>query len=126
MSFCFFFFQAEDGIRDVAVTGVQTCALPISFGRLLARAPAVFARENIKATERRFLVVGERLGSFAAFLGRPFREYDFYLGIYDALSFFAREACRGSGTESPCVESRLHDLVETNGLDWGADRIPRT
>src|SRR2546422_9297937 len=28
MSF-FFFFQAEDGIRDVAVTGVQTCALPI-------------------------------------------------------------------------------------------------
>src|SRR2546422_11126364 len=26
----FFFFQAEDGIRDVAVTGVQTCALPIS------------------------------------------------------------------------------------------------
>src|SRR5256886_2865239 len=27
-----FFFQAEDGIRDVAVTGVQTCALPISFG----------------------------------------------------------------------------------------------
>src|SRR2546429_6516528 len=28
MLFCFF--QAEDGIRDVAVTGVQTCALPIS------------------------------------------------------------------------------------------------
>src|SRR5205809_5800798 len=28
--FFFFFFQAEDGIRDVAVTGVQTCALPIS------------------------------------------------------------------------------------------------
>src|SRR5256885_11016065 len=27
----FFFFQAEDGIRDYKVTGVQTCALPISF-----------------------------------------------------------------------------------------------
>src|SRR3989440_8501186 len=26
---CFFFFQAEDGIRDLIVTGVQTCALPI-------------------------------------------------------------------------------------------------
>src|SRR5256886_6602783 len=26
----FFFFQAEDGIRDLTVTGVQTCALPIS------------------------------------------------------------------------------------------------
>src|SRR2546430_9073777 len=31
----FFFFQAEDGIRDLTVTGVQTCALPI-FGRYLA------------------------------------------------------------------------------------------
>src|SRR2546430_9940584 len=30
LSFCFFFFQAEDGIRDLTVTGVQTCALPIS------------------------------------------------------------------------------------------------
>src|SRR5713226_6982253 len=29
----FFFFQAEDGIRDGRVTGVQTCALPISLGR---------------------------------------------------------------------------------------------
>src|SRR2546430_4381885 len=27
--FIFFFFQAEDGIRDLTVTGVQTCALPI-------------------------------------------------------------------------------------------------
>src|SRR2546429_2107437 len=31
--FVFFFFQAEDGIRDVAVTGVQTCALPILSGQ---------------------------------------------------------------------------------------------
>src|SRR2546429_5508676 len=29
-SVLFFLFQAEDGMRDVAVTGVQTCALPIS------------------------------------------------------------------------------------------------
>src|SRR3712207_7879032 len=29
MIVCFFFFQAEDGIRDIGVTGVQTCALPI-------------------------------------------------------------------------------------------------
>src|SRR2546429_1679353 len=36
-----FFFQAEDGIRDVAVTGVQTCALPIS---LCARNPALNRR----------------------------------------------------------------------------------
>src|SRR5205085_5050078 len=29
-----FFFQAEDGIRDLTVTGVQTCALPICFRRI--------------------------------------------------------------------------------------------
>src|SRR3989449_4869263 len=39
LSVLFFFFQAEDGIRDVAVTGVQTCALPIYFeGVALERA----------------------------------------------------------------------------------------
>src|SRR5690349_21900133 len=38
MLFFFFFFQAEDGIRDLYVTGVQTCALPISVAlRELAR-----------------------------------------------------------------------------------------
>src|SRR2546425_10842061 len=35
----FFFFQAEDGIRDKLVTGVQTCALPISRRGAPAQAP---------------------------------------------------------------------------------------
>src|SRR2546429_6765305 len=42
---CIFFFQAEDGIRDVAVTGVQTCALPISsLEAVLPFSAARFAR----------------------------------------------------------------------------------
>src|SRR3989449_7242051 len=41
--FLFFFFQAEDGIRDVAVTGVQTCALPIYTFGLSALAPLVLS-----------------------------------------------------------------------------------
>src|SRR5207253_3736290 len=36
--FFFFFFQAEDGIRDGHVTGVQTCALPICTGEAHSRA----------------------------------------------------------------------------------------
>src|SRR3712207_2412272 len=49
----FFFFQAEDGIRDIGVTGVQTCALPIcrlrpcggpSTARLACRSRAKAAR----------------------------------------------------------------------------------
>src|SRR5207248_7479746 len=37
VSVFFFFFQAEDGIRDRTVTGVQTCALPISDTERYAR-----------------------------------------------------------------------------------------
>src|SRR2546422_8214443 len=47
----FFFFQAEDGIRDVAVTGVQTCALPIYPAGLLGpgrRADAAGDRELVR------------------------------------------------------------------------------
>src|SRR5205809_4476999 len=51
MDVCFFFFfQAEDGIRDVAVTGVQTCALPILSRRLLWAPPRRLPKE---ATTRR-------------------------------------------------------------------------
>src|SRR5688572_33208033 len=44
---CFFFFQAEDGIRDLTVTGVQTCALPISLrGSVRSWAPFVSRRRE--------------------------------------------------------------------------------
>src|SRR5438874_13274720 len=42
----FFFFQAEDGIRDLYVTGVQTCALPISAGVTAAFNLNLLARIN--------------------------------------------------------------------------------
>src|SRR5947207_11910024 len=46
----FFFFQAEDGIRDHCVTGVQTCALPIS--------PAAgFGSARASSRERRLRIV---------------------------------------------------------------------
>src|SRR2546429_801415 len=44
-----FFFQAEDGIRDVAVTGVQTCALPISGQRSV---DSITARSVMESTLR--------------------------------------------------------------------------
>src|SRR5690606_39283650 len=51
----FFFFQAEDGIRDFHVTGVQTCALPISSGpprsgRLFSRPIFCRPRKSAGAT----------------------------------------------------------------------------
>src|SRR2546430_12034532 len=50
----FFFFQAEDGIRDLTVTGVQTCALPIS---ILAGTFAVFAYVFGRIDWTRYLLV---------------------------------------------------------------------
>src|SRR6266478_6998726 len=46
---CVFFFQAEDGIRDLTVTGVQTCALPI-LGKVGGRTVCVMANDyTVKA-----------------------------------------------------------------------------
>src|SRR5256885_6438365 len=50
----FFFFQAEDGIRDYKVTGVQTCALPISTTRRTTRRePARELGDGARALARR-------------------------------------------------------------------------
>src|SRR5438876_3937284 len=48
----FFFFQAEDGIRDGRVTGVQTCALPISSVSVIGGRNAGLA--SVSVTPRRF------------------------------------------------------------------------
>src|SRR2546426_12815172 len=47
-----FFFQAEDGIRDYKVTGVQTCALPISDGLLQPKEEASVARDRQREAAR--------------------------------------------------------------------------
>src|SRR5206468_7427201 len=53
--FCFFFFfQAEDGIRGLIVTGVQTCALPIS------------TADWLRVDPERLILVGHSFGGFAA------------------------------------------------------------
>src|SRR2546430_16910229 len=48
----FFFFQAEDGIRDLTVTGVQTCALPIC-SRPVRRSTPSDRRRSVAAYKRR-------------------------------------------------------------------------
>src|SRR5260370_30751183 len=55
MCVVFFFFQAEDGIRDSSVTGVQTCALPICFSceefalRDVGRVPYLFGNQAARS-----------------------------------------------------------------------------
>src|SRR2546430_16735295 len=81
--FFFFFFQAEDGIRDLTVTGVQTCALPISpppspdggsrrARRASAACPRVLAPRRVRgrSSRRRARGHGRREIGRAAWRGR--------------------------------------------------------
>src|SRR5690606_40418091 len=58
-----FFFQAEDGIRDFHVTGVQTCALPISLQRLAAINYAALRPmvAEVKQSGSKVIKVGQQL-----------------------------------------------------------------
>src|SRR5207237_4060400 len=58
-----FFFQAEDGIRDSSVTGVQTCALPISVG--LPALPALPAHATPPASPTRVTILYDAFGGRA-------------------------------------------------------------
>src|SRR2546422_5646745 len=78
----FFFFQAEDGIRDVAVTGVQTCALPISRRRRAG------CRETSGGTRRRPSGAGRARAA--------------------AATASCRRAARGSEEHTSELQSRLH------------------
>lgn len=62
-----------------------------SLYRSMARDPGYARPEWLRVTSRSMPIVGEHLYAFAAFLGRPFREYDFYVGMYDGMHLLARE-----------------------------------
>ncbi len=79
----------------------------------------------LRLTSRAHPLVGEHLHAFAAFLGRPFREYDFYVGVYDAFEFVAREyACRHEADAAAargCIADAVAGLLASPRIDVGGD-----
>lgn len=77
----------------------------------LAR-PEAFFREPygkfLFVTERWHPLAGDWLFGFGGFLGRPLREYDFYVGVYDALALIAR---RVQGPDTAHFAERFRTLV---------------
>src|SRR5688500_20154407 len=63
-----FFFQAEDGIRDYKVTGVQTCALPISVNHIEATSDKLVAR--VLAEQRGGRIIGDVFGGTPGYLAQ--------------------------------------------------------
>src|SRR3989454_11030730 len=110
----FFFFQAEDGIRDYKVTGVQTCALPISLER----------REPLERDGSPVREADAERGSGARAGGTRGREAPSARRTRLRLSLFARPAVRVAhdvGTRSPSpgdcsVQRRSNPARLTTGI----------
>jgi predicted acylesterase/phospholipase RssA len=87
-------------------------------------------RKSLSLTDRSFPITGEHLGAFGAFLGRPFREYDFYVGIYDAFVYAARYLhpnCppAGPAADAGCVSKILAGLYQVAELSPEAQLVFR-
>src|SRR5687767_15434119 len=89
----FFFFQAEDGIRDKLVTGVQTCALPIWLQR------GTKLTHHFRYRVRRVVPVLRNLYHFAIPLEIPKDILDFFTKYVDQLRDCRRSEERRVGKE---------------------------
>src|SRR5690606_41078292 len=92
----FFFFQAEDGIRDFHVTGVQTCALPIS------RNPRLSSRwKSPNAGSSRAHEVAVATSSRPGFVHVPSGRFISVASQAPSLTFPSKFMCCGSVTNRP-------------------------
>src|SRR2546426_10218720 len=105
----FFFFQAEDGIRDYKVTGVQTCALPIFKPILMSAALATLSVGVAQAAEMTLVNFGGANGNAqkAAYI-EPFQ--------------------KTTGTKVVVVEyngelAKVKAMVETGKVSWDVVEI---
>src|SRR5256885_13611696 len=116
---CCFFFQAEEGIRVYKVTGVQTCALPISAQRQYRRSPLL---SGARAAHRARLHPGERRhrGHGLPCAGRA------PLGPSPAGVRFPdprqRAGARGSAARGRRITSRVAHMNDTATGSWKLER----
>src|SRR5205085_7850861 len=96
-----FFFQAEDGIRDLTVTGVQTCALPILTMSSADYLEEWFEFEPLKATKSASGIIGTFMGPRSP--GSAYVLLHHYMGEIDG-AFRAWGFCKGgNGTISQAI-----------------------
>src|SRR5207244_8135181 len=117
-----FFFQAEDGIRDDLVTGVQTCALPILIFHRESGADVTVAARPVPLTEAsQFGVLGvDRTGRVVEFQEKPERPKPLPDNADRALVsmgnyLFSRQAL---------VEALVDDARRSTAHDFGRSIIP--
>jgi hypothetical protein len=91
-----------------------------------AQLPRQGASERLLLSSRAYPVLGEHLSSFGAFLARPGREFDFYVGMYDGFYMtLAEHTCADSASgpaRHACVGNRLDDLIRSDNVVRGPAR----
>src|SRR3712207_4203906 len=123
--FVFFFFQAEDGIRDIGVTGVQTCALPISF--VIPIGPGQRSNAEANRLVRWLLTNGVRVEVLRRSIrlgDRGFRKGSYVVWMQQARRGLAGTAL-GIGDD---ISTQINELYAppaswSHGYLWGADVV---
>src|SRR3989475_13162075 len=105
---CVFFFQAEDGIRDLTVTGVQTCALPISH------------HDRKWGTQNPIMMRDSEIGPVRI---RAFGTYAFH--VSDPKTFLQQLMVTDPSFESYEISNQLRDTIVSRFSDViGTAKIP--
>src|SRR5207237_7044259 len=93
----YFFFQAEDGIRDSSVTGVQTCALPICMSTTVSANPSDARTGLTLALPALMLFTGVVVIPLAMTVLLSFHDWGQYKGIEPVFIQIGRASCRERG-----------------------------
>src|SRR5207302_6911671 len=100
----FFFFQAEDGIRDFHVTGVQTCALRIFHGEVVVGGESLALQDETRGFRE-----GERIAKISVWtllaLGVVEIGFSLVSGSISLLADRSEERRVGQGSRMPCARA---------------------
>ncbi|HUF25745.1 MAG TPA: patatin-like phospholipase family protein, partial [Gemmatimonadaceae bacterium] len=94
--------------------------------QLWMRDPGIASPDTllIRLSSRSHPILGEHLGQFGAFLARPFREYDFYVGVYDGMHFVAHEYACAPRPSRQCVADVIRRLIADPPMELGTVAPP--
>ncbi len=118
--------QAARGLREFVRVGPALQAEIVRVNRLARAADAhqqTPTEQEILLSSRFAPITGSQLGNFGAFLDRPFRDYDYYAGVYDASHAIAIELCDFEAV--PGAPRPARDVRSSNDLDLRAPETQR-
>src|SRR5689334_7540733 len=120
-----FFFQAEDGIRDGTVTGVQTCALPISYSKLGREEEAIATSKRIAEAYVQMGQISSAILEYETILQRVPEDQDVKKALLAIESKSGSFPMDGSSSETSHIAKKpglITPLTTTtgNGLSQGA------